>query len=87
MTCNIPSSELMQANRVFVLQQPISTALEGIIMICQLQRLRLYCPAGCRGSTACQSGQYQRSPRVISHLSVAYPSAEVRETMRDHCDM
>ena len=32
-TCSIPSSELMQAKRVLVLQQPISTALEGIIMM------------------------------------------------------
>lgn len=33
MTCSMPRSEETQANRVFVLQQPISTALDGIIMM------------------------------------------------------
>jgi len=43
-TCSIPSSELMQAKRVLVLQQPISTALEGIIMMLPTAQTPLMLP-------------------------------------------
>ncbi len=45
MTCSMPSSELMQANRVFVLQQPISMALEGIIMMLPTAQTPLTLPS------------------------------------------